>query len=250
LTADPDPVAACDVRNSLLQQVIKELPGKQDLYEYNKDEKQGSKKDANGQHINPAVYDGTMHVVQFGWDVWRERLQRFLAVYDRPISHSGFTDDEDSDDNSSHTLGRTPPSPPQSDGGMPTNRRKLLAIQEKLRRRLNRQAQRVNPGAPELGVSEAMLQWGNEYPILRVRAYSERASKVRAAIRKYEDDEAMDADISSTMENGISRVMERHNEWASYVDGTASSPPRPSSQFMDVDTQYRKAHNLPIIRFN
>lgn len=233
-------------------QVVKELPG-HSLYVLNRDGLDSRMKESdNGQHLNPAVIDGTMRVVQFGWENWRQMKNKFIEAYSKPVSHSGFTDDEESDDYSSQTLGRTPPSPPEDPDSMAAHalRSKLVRIQTDLRRQLNDNNRRHLGEKGDLGVSEAMVRWGDEHPILRVRAKGDKIRKIKAAIARLEAEEDLGADISSTMEQGLDEIMDRHNEWADYASGGHHSPPKPKRGFVEIDTQYRRAHGLPVVKFS
>jgi hypothetical protein len=240
--------STCSECNLVEKEVVKVLPeimsNPQGVYTYNDDEVQ--------QHLNPAVYDGTMRVIKFGWDSWRTHLEHFKQLYNKPESHSGFTEDEESDVESSQTVGRTPPSQSTQAGtaGTALVRRKLARVQRDLINKLNSEAKRLDPEAPTFGISSAMAHWGDKYGILRISSRKDSISKIKAALREAEEDRSAGEEISSTMDSGIGKVVDRHNEWARFINGDVSSPPRPSQQFIDIDMKYRKQHGMAVVNFN
>lgn len=247
---------SCESCHKIELEVLQTLPGNHSLYTYNSDGH-----NYNGQHLNDAVLDGTMQVVTFGWQAWTERLNRFASKYEamsKPRSHSGLTDDEDELDTQQH---ETPPSPPYSpeNGSANLLRRQMLKAQADLRRMLNennaRRLQSENrPPPKELGVSEAMVEWGKDYPILRLRAKTAPLSKIRQAMKRLDEEDALDGDISSTMETSIMRAADRHEEWSRFEAGLNSgaahkAPPIPVKEHSQIDSRYRLRLGLPIVKF-
>lgn len=224
----------CQTCHNIELQVLETIPGPQSLYEYNSDEK-----DTNGQHINPAVVDGTTQVVRLGWDAWREKLSKYSQLYqnmNQPKSHSGLTDDEDEP-----TPPPTPPSP--EDGQKAMLRKRLVQIQTDIRQELNQSYTNSDPKAKPLGIAAAMVEWGDQYPILRIRADIAPISKIKAAIKHIDDEAALYGNISSSTQMDVDGLLARHGEWADWVR-KGGQPPRPHSAFIQVDERYRRQYGL------
>lgn len=244
---------SCDACHKIELQVLKSLPGPpQSLYEYNSD------RTNREQHLNPGVLDGTSQVVRLGWPAWRERLHQLndrYIKYGQPKSHSGLTDPEDESDDDSVTLGEgvTPPSPPESPAS-PANARTrsdLLRMQQTIRDGLNEKRLDRYPNLEPLDPTEAMVRWGEDHPILRIKPRSASLAKIRQAMKAAREDFVISGGITSTQERGIIEVADRHEVWENWVakweQGKAGIPPQPVQEYKDIDRMYRARYGLPTL---
>jgi hypothetical protein len=242
---------SCEGCHQIELEVLKTLPGKQSLYVYNNDG------NINSQRLNDGVVDGTSQVVRFGWPAWRERLHnlqnRYAAMAD-DRSHSGLTDPEDESDRDSVTLneGVTPPSPPASPKSPLEQRTRadLIGMQIKIRNKLNDDRTRLHPELTRLNPTEAMIQWGDAHPILRVKPKSSSIGKIRLAMRDVNDGWGVNGEITATQEDSLLSVADRHEMWASWAAkrhaGKEGPPPGPERGHENVDRVYRKKYGLTI----
>lgn len=232
--------STCNDCHQIELQVLEMLPGRQSLYEYNSDNP-----DSNQQHLNDAVFDGTMQVTNIGWEAWRDKLRYYTTFENskRPVSPTGLTDPDEPT-----TPPSSPPSPDTASDSIA--RRRLLREQAEIRAKLDARNEALTGRRRPLSVSEAMVQHGSEFPILRIRTETAPIAQVRRALEQQEADADLYGDISSTMQNDLQAVMDRHAEWTAWQKNKNSSPPRPHKNFVAIDQKYRNMFGIPVVNFN